>query len=77
MYGFSTNCVSCHSDLSTPSNAYTSLKGQGYINGTSSTLVTPSSCLTLFGGTMPLSGTIPSTAKCPLIAWVAAGAQNN
>jgi hypothetical protein len=36
------------------------------------------SALALFGGDMPLRGAaINPAAKCPLVAWVVAGAKNN
>jgi hypothetical protein len=75
---FTTDCVGCHSQMNTASGAYTWLQQLGYVNGTSSKLSTTGSCLTWYGGNMPTFGyTLPTSGKCPLEAWVAAGAKNN
>jgi hypothetical protein len=75
---FTTNCVGCHSEMSTASGAYSWLQQLGYINGTSSKLTKTGSCLTWYGGNMPTFGySLPTAGKCPLEAWVAAGAKNN
>jgi hypothetical protein len=72
-------CSSCHSQGSSKANLYSWLKSKGYINGTSSSLVsTKQSCLSWYGGNMPTNG--PSSwaqAVTDMNAWVAAGAQNN
>ncbi|HLK36466.1 MAG TPA: hypothetical protein VKU41_06905 [Polyangiaceae bacterium] len=68
----------CHSQMSSPSGAYTWLKGQGYIGGSPPALVGSRSCLTWFGGNMPPGGSRSnSQAVSDLNAWAAAGAQNN
>lgn len=74
------NCKSsCHSQMSSPSAAYSWLKGRGYISGTTSALVDSSqSCLSWYGGNMPPSGpgSVPA-ATTDMDAWVKAGALNN
>jgi hypothetical protein len=70
----------CHSQMSTPSGAYTWLQGMGYINGPNSKLTTQgSSCLTYYGapGNMPIFGGTNAQAVQDMNAWAAAGAQNN
>ncbi len=72
-------CSSCHSQGSSKASLYTWLKGKGYINGTSSSLVDSNqSCLSWYGGNMPTNGPSSwSQAVSDMNAWAAAGAQNN
>ena len=64
--------------MSSAGGAYTWLKGKGYINGTSSSLVNPSrSDLTWYGGTMPPGGGSNAQAVADMNAWAAAGALDN
>ena len=72
-------CASCHGQMSSKSNAYTWLKGKGYINGTGSAMVVAGrSDLSWFSGNMPPNGpTSWSQAVTDMKAWVAAGAANN
>jgi hypothetical protein len=72
------NCVSCHSQLSTPAKAYSYLGGKGYITaGTKPALVSSKSCLSWYGGTMPPGGPSSATAVKDFDAWAAAGSKNN
>ncbi len=74
------NCKSsCHSQMGSPSAAYSWLKAKGYINGPSSALVDSSqSCLSWYGGNMPPSGPGSwSAATTDMAAWAKAGALNN
>jgi hypothetical protein len=76
--GTAGNCVSCHSFGSSTTSLYTKLKQVGQISGTSSKIVTSSSILVWFGGTMPEGSTAKNAAAvADLKAWVAAGAVNN
>jgi len=72
------NCPSCHSQMSSATGAYSWLKGQNYINGTSSSLVsTFLSCLSWYGGNMPPGGRSDAAAVTAMNAWAAAGALDN
>jgi hypothetical protein len=71
----------CHSQMGTPSSAYSWLKGQGYI-GTPPSLTGAGSCLIWYGtgflANMPPGGSKSNPkAKADMDAWAAAGAQNN
>jgi hypothetical protein len=72
------NCTECHAQMSNASTSYGWLVGQGYVQGASSLLVHPGSCLSWYGGTMPPGGS-PSDpqAVSDMNAWAAAGAPNN
>jgi hypothetical protein len=71
-------CSGCHSEGSSASNLYSWLHSKGYINGTSSKLVsTSSSCLSWYGGSMPPAGPSDAKAVSDMNAWAAAGAANN
>jgi hypothetical protein len=72
------NCPSCHSQTSSATGAYSWLKTQNYINGTSSSLVSAFlSCLSWYGGNMPPGGRTDATAVTAMNAWAAAGALDN
>jgi hypothetical protein len=72
------NCTSCHSQMSSATGAYSWLKSQNYINGTSSSLVsTFLSCLSWYGGDMPPGGRSNAAAVTAMNAWAAAGALDN
>jgi hypothetical protein len=71
-------CSACHSEGSSATNLYSWLHSKGYINGTSSKLVsTSSSCLSWYGGSMPPAGPKDAKAVSDMNAWAAAGAANN
>jgi hypothetical protein len=65
--------------MSSPANAYSWLKGKGYIAATNAPLADPSqSVLSWLGGNMPPSGTSSNAkASSDLTAWAAAGAADN
>jgi len=66
--------------MASASASYSYLKEKGYINGTSSTLVSPSDSILTWvssSGYMPPSGGSNAQAAAALNAWVAAGAQDN
>jgi hypothetical protein len=72
------NCPSCHSQMSSATGAYSWLKSQNYINGTSSSLVSAFlSCLSWYGGNMPPGGRSDAAAVTAMNAWAAAGALDN
>lgn len=72
------NCPSCHSQMASATGAYSWLKSQNYISGTSSTLVsTFFSCLSWYGGNMPPGGRTNQAAVTAMNAWAAAGALDN
>jgi hypothetical protein len=72
------DCEKCHSEMSSASGAYSYLSRKGYIQGSSSSLVsTSSSILSWFGGNMPPSGGSDAQAVTDFQAWAAAGAQDN
>jgi hypothetical protein len=68
--------------MASATKSYSYLSGQGYINGTGSSLVkSGKSCLSWYDGDMPPGGTGNSSsdqqAVTDMNAWAAAGAQNN
>jgi hypothetical protein len=66
------NAISgCHNEWSSASSAYQYLQAQGCLPALN--------CITGFGapGNMPLFGTLSSTAKADLQAWIAAGSPMN
>jgi len=73
------HCVDCHTFGASASALYSHLSAIGEINGPSSTIVVSgSSMLIWFGGSMPQGGTASNpSAVAALKAWVAAGALNN
>jgi hypothetical protein len=72
------NCPSCHSQMSSATGAYSWLKSQNYISGTSSSLVSSFfSCLSWYGGNMPPGGRSDAAAVTAMDAWAAAGALDN
>lgn len=76
--GTAGDCVLCHTFGATKASLYSTLQSNGQINGTSSPIVTSSSILTWFGGTMPQGGSTTNPAAVDALnAWVAAGALNN
>jgi hypothetical protein len=71
-------CQTCHNEMNSAGSAYTWLRSQGYIAGTSSALVNPAqSCLAWYGGNMPPGGTTNAAAVADMNAWAAAGALYN
>ncbi len=73
-----TTCTGCHRQMSSPSGAYSYLASQGYINGTGSVLVKSGSCLSWYGGNMPIGGSRSDPqAVSDMDAWAAAGAMDN
>jgi hypothetical protein len=77
--GFSNTCHSCHKQASSASTAYTWLKQQGQISGTTSPIASEeNSVLYIFQGSMPPDGNgIDEAAKCAIVDWAAAGASND
>lgn len=78
--GTTGNCAAsgCHSQMGNKSQAYSWLQALGYIAGKNSVLVSPtSSCLSWYGGNMPIGGGGNPQAKSDMDAWAAAGAANN
>jgi hypothetical protein len=74
------NCGShgCHArEMVDAASGYAWLAERGYIAGTRSPLVMGNSCLRWFGGNMPPRGAANGEASRDLVAWVAAGAQDN
>jgi hypothetical protein len=77
--GFSNTCQRCHKQASSASTAYTWLKQQGQISGTTSPIASEeNSVLYIFQGSMPPDGNgIDEAAKCAIVDWAAAGASND
>jgi hypothetical protein len=76
------NCTfpGCHDgDMDTPSDSFTWLASQMQLGDSNPAIVQPGvSCLSWFGGTMPMGGpTMSTTATKDFMAWAAAGAKNN
>lgn len=69
----------CHSQMRSPSNAYTWLQSKNQINGKSSAIGDPSSSvLSWMGGSMPPHGPSSDAASTSAFeAWTAAGAPND
>lgn len=71
-------CQTCHNQMMSAPKAYTWLKGQGYIAGANSPLVSSAeSCLSWYGGNMPPDGTSNPQAVTDMNAWARAGAPND
>jgi hypothetical protein len=72
------HCASCHSFGSSADSLYSMLQQRNQISGTSSKIVTGSSILVWFGGSMPRGGSADNPAAVDALkAWVADGALNN
>jgi hypothetical protein len=68
------------SNMASATKSYSYLQEKGYINGSSSSLVSPSDSILTWvssSGYMPPSGGSNPQAASELNAWVAAGALNN
>jgi hypothetical protein len=71
------NCNNCHA-MGNPKAAYSYLQSMGYVGGANPSLTSTSrSCLSWYGGNMPLFGPQSAQAVSDMNAWAAAGGMNN
>jgi hypothetical protein len=72
------NCTSCHPQMSDPKKSYRYLDDQGFLGGANPALVQEgTSCLSWFGGDMPLNLKQSKAAQDEMTMWGHAGGLNN